>query len=496
MDGFSAAELFAKGESVTYGDFIILPGYIDFGADEVDLTVNVTRELKLRTPILSSPMDTVTEEKMAIYLALHGGLGVVHYNNTISEQEEIVRKVKRYKNGFISDPVTLPVTAAIRDIKRIKRTHGFSGIPITEDGSSHGKLAGIVTNRDVDFEDNDNLPLTKVMTPLERLVTVNEGVSLEDANEIIRKHKLGKLPVVRKDGTLVALVCRTDLIKARAYPLATKDAQKNLCACAAVSTHPSDRERLGALVNAGIDVVVIDAAQGYTSFQEEFIREIKSNPAWKHLQVIAGNVVTSEQALGLIDAGADSLRIGMGPGSICTTQETMAVGRGQGTAVYSVAKAARSRGIPVIADGGISSVGHLTKALGLGASAVMMGSMFAGTTEAPGEYFYKDGVRVKKYRGMASLEALQAGGSKRYLSEAAKVRVPQGVSGTVVDRGSLEDLVPYLIMGLKQGLQDIGTRSIADLHKAMYDGAVRFERRTMSAQAEGAVHDLFSYTKQ
>ncbi|MCC6466430.1 MAG: IMP dehydrogenase [Planctomycetes bacterium] len=491
-NGFTAAQLFAASQSaITYNDIILMPGTIDFGPAEVDLTTRLTRDITLRRPLVSSPMDTVTEHRMAIALALAGGIGIIHYNCTVEEQVAQVKKVRRFENGFILDPLVLSPDHTIADVDRIKATHGFSGIPITEDGTLKGKLAGIVTNRDIDFETDRTRKLREVMTT--ELVTARKGITLNEANEILRHSKKGKLPLVDEKGRLVALTSRRDLRKNRDFPDATKDAGKQLMVGAAISTKNEDRDRLDALVEAGVSVVVIDAAQGDSVYQHEMIRYIKKkHPA---LQVIGGNVVTPRQAENLIKAGADGLRIGMGPGSICTTQEVMAVGRGQGTAVYYTAQAARKHGVPVIADGGISVIGHIVKALALGAGAVMCGSLFAGTDESPGEYVYRDGVRLKVYRGMASLEAMKAGGGKRYFTESKDIKVAQGVSGYVQDRGTMFDLVAYLTQGLRLALQDLGVRSVAALHKSLESGDLRMELRSASAQREGGVHDLYAYTQ-
>ena len=489
LDGFSAAELFERENGYAYNDFIILPGFIDFAPEDVNLESNFTRNIRIKSPMVSSPMDTVTESGMAIGMALTGGVGIIHYNNTIQEQVDHVKKVKRYENGFITDPMVLSPENIIADIDTVKERYGFSGIPITENGKLESKLLGIVTNRDVDFETNRQRTISEVMTT--DLLTANIGISLNEANNILKKSKKGKLPIVDDQGRLVALMCRNDLLKNREYPLASKDAKKQLLVGAAISTKEEAKDRLDALADAGIDVVVIDAAQGNSMYQIEMIKYIKKK--YPQVDVIGGNIVTEEQAENLIRAGVDALRIGMGPGSICTTQTTMSVGRAQATAVYKTAKYARKYNVPVIADGGISTIGHISKALALGASTVMMGSMFAGTEQAPGEYFYENGIRLKKYRGMASQEAMEAGGSKRYFAEDAKIKVAQGVSGAVVDKGSLFDYVPYLLQGIRHSFQDMGARDIAALHEYIYSGKLRFELRSLSAQIEGGVHDMYSY---
>ena len=488
-DGFSAEELFTQTTGWAYNDFIILPGYIDFTPEDVSLESKLTRNITLKVPMVSSPMDTVTEADMAIGLALMGGIGIIHYNNTPDKQAEEIKKVKRYENGFIRNPKVLSPENTIEDIDMIKAEYGFSGIPITEDGMLGSKLIGIVTNRDIDFEGNRRKKLREFMTT--DLVTAQQGVTLSEANRILRQSKKGKLPIIDSKGCLVALMSRNDLLTNRDFPLSSKDSHKQLMVGAAISTKEEAKERLEHIVPAGVDVVIVDSAQGNSIYQVEMIKYIKQK--YPEIDVIGGNVVTAEQCKTLIEAGADGLRIGMGPGSICTTQTTMSVGRAQATAVYRTAKYAHDFGIPIIADGGIATIGHIAKALALGASTVMMGSMFAGTNEAPGEYFYENGIRLKKYRGMASAEAMEAGGSKRYFAEDAKIKVAQGVSGSVIDKGSLFDYLPYLIQGLKHSFQDMGTIDVKTLNEKTFNGDLRFEIRSSSAQLEGHVHDMYSY---
>ncbi|BDA44055.1 Inosine-5'-monophosphate dehydrogenase 2 [Coccomyxa sp. Obi] len=493
-DGYTAAQLFGQGSTYTYDDVIFLPGHIDFGAHEVDLTTNLTKKLRLSTPIVSSPMDTVTEAEMAITMAMMGGLGFIHYNIKLEEQVAQAQRVKRHVPGFVMMP-TLGVTDTIADFEALKARKGVSSVCITEDGNVGSRLLGIVTARDTDFVNDRLTQLGELMT--RDVDTLPEDATAEKALEMLKSSKRKSLPVVDANGNLVRLATRAHCLEEGRLPrrgAASVGADGRLLVGCAVGTRDDDRRRVDSLMAAhAVDAVILDSSQGDSTYQLEMLAHLKR--AHPDLQVICGNVVTSRQAQRLIQAGADALRVGMGSGSICTTQEVCAVGRGQAAAVWQVSRLAASLGVPTIADGGIQNSGHIIKALALGASTVMCGSLFAGTSEAPGEYFVVDGVRVKQYRGMGSLEAMAKGSEARYHSDTQNLKIAQGVAGTVRDKGSIRKTVPFLVQAVKQGFQDLGTRSIPAAHAALAAGATRVEARSSAAQAEGGIHDMHSFNK-
>jgi len=500
-DGHSAEAIFEKSKSqtgYTYDDLICLPGHITFGVHEVALESQFTRNIRLKTPLVSSPMDTVTESKMAIAMALEGAIGVIHCNLSIDDQAKEVMRVKKYKSGFIVDPVCITPIMTVEELDKLRASTGFTGFPVTEDGQMGSRLLGLVTKRDTDFQKPGatGIRVSSIMTKMESLTTAEEGVELAAANKILQTSKKGKLPILSKEGRLVALVARTDLKKNAEFPLATKDKKnKSLMVAASVGTRDTDKDRVRALVAAGVDAVIVDSSQGDSIFQLQMVQWMKSE--FPTLDVVGGNVVTKLQAKHLIDAGVDALRVGMGIGSICTTQEVCACGRAQASAVYSVAKYARSRGVPIIADGGISSPGHIVKALCLGAGTAMCGSLLAGTEESPGEFFYaENGVRLKRYRGMGSIDAMKKGSDDRYFGSQTVVKVAQGVSGTVQDKGSIHRYLPYLTQGIKHGFQDLGAVSVNQLQTQLGVGQLRFEIRSAAAQREGGVHGLHSFERK
>ena len=627
-DGYSAKTIFQsthRRSGVTFGDCIILPGEITFGIENVKLNTQLTRNIKLNVPLVSSPMDTVTEHQMATSMALQGGLGIIHCNLSVADQVEQVRRVKSYKNGFILNPICAGPNSTLADLDEISETKGVSGIPITSTGKIGGKLLGIITSRDSDFVTDRSTQASTIMTPRSELTTSTENCTLEEANKMMQESRKGKLPIVDADGNLYALIARADLLKQRDFPHATKssrhwklswirrcmntkwlwwfhewyelepsyarqrlddqmndnhhnlpqwtlqgidalghnmfawanvfqfsselttstenctleeankmmqesrkgklpivDADGNLYALiaradllkqrdfphatkssrdgslmvgAAVSATEEDRLRVDALVDAGVDVLIVDSKQGDSREQIEMIKYIKSKHG-ETVDIIGGNAVTVTQIRHLIEAGVDGIRVGMGAATISTAQLVKAVGRAQISAVYHTSRIAKEHGVPVIADGGIANTGCAIKALAMGASCVMMGSLLAGTEESPGEYFFRDGMRLKQYRGMTSRESNLKGGGGSKMRSRQKTSHTHGVSGTVMDKGSINLFVPYMTQSIKHGFQDIGTTSIANLHEQLFTGKLRFELRSQAAQKEGGIHDLFTYEKR
>jgi IMP dehydrogenase len=493
MSGNSSKTIFNLPYSFAYDDLIFLPDYINFNTNEIKLDSMLTRNISLKVPFVSSPMDTVTEHEMAIKMALLGGIGIIHCNNSIDEQVKHVKKVKRYNNGFINNPIIFKPDNTIQDVIDMKERLNFSGFPITKSGECNSELLGLVCNRDIDFIEDNNTLLSEIMTKTEDLI-VGKGsnITLKEATEIILKTKKSRLPIVDTNNNLISLVCRKDIRNNQNYPYASKNKQtKQLLVGASVSTSPGYEKRVDELIKAGVDVIVVDSSQGNSIYQINTIKYIKDN---YNIDVIAGNVVSPNQSKKLIEAGADALRVGMGIGSICTTQEVCGVGRAQASAVYHVSQYAKQHEIPIIADGGISNSGHIIKALALGASTVMMGSLLAGTDESPGQYYFKDGIRLKNYRGMGSLESMSSNKCDRYLINKSSIKVAQGVSGEVVGKGSLEKHLNYLVKGVKHGFQNLGSQNIDIIHKKINDGEIGLEIRTAPAQNEAGIHNLYSYS--
>ncbi|XP_060177411.1 inosine-5'-monophosphate dehydrogenase 2 [Lycium barbarum] len=492
-DGFSASRLFNQGYSYTYDDVIFLPGYIDFPTDDVTLSTNLTRNIHLSIPCVSSPMDTVTEASMAVTMAALGGIGIVHYNNTVSQQSSIIRNAKSHKIPFVNDLIFASPTDSVHSVDE------FGNAPVifvTESGNKESKVLGFVTKSNwVKLSDKE----ARVCDYMNNSpVTLPSSYNFEDVAGYIASEKLEFVTLVNEnDGEVVNLVTSDDLERIKSCPklgLPSLGKDGKFLVGAAVGTRESDKERLEHLVKEGINALVIDSSQGNSLYQIDMIKYVKKT--YPNLDVIGGNVVTMYQAENLIKQGVDGLRVGMGSGSICTTQEVCAVGRGQAAAVYKVSSIAAQHGVPVIADGGISNSGHIVKALSLGASTVMMGSFLAGSNEAPGAYVYQNGVRVKKYRGMGSLEAMTKGSDARYLGDTAKLKIAQGVVGSVSDKGSVLKFVPYTMQAVKQGFQDLGASSLPSAHELLRSGTLRLEVRTGAAQVEGGVHGLVGYEKK
>ena len=443
-------------EGLTFDDVLLIPAKSNVLPKDVDLTTRLTNKITLNAPIMSAGMDTVTDSKMAIAMARQGGIGIIHKNMSIARQAEEVDKVKRSENGVITDPFYLSEDHYLYDAVALMEKYRISGVPITE----HGKLKGILTNRDMRFETNYNKRITDVMTK-DNLITAPVGTTLLDAKEILTKHKIEKLPIVDKDGYLKGLITIKDIEKAIKYPNSAKDAQGRLLAGAAVGATADVLNRMAALIEANVDVIVIDTAHGHSAGVIETIKKIKT--VYPDVQLIAGNVATGEATRALIEAGADCVKVGIGPGSICTTRVVAGIGVPQLTAVLDCAEVAKEYNIPIIADGGIKYSGDIVKAIAAGANVCMLGSYFAGCEESPGETELYQGRKYKVYRGMGSLAAMECGSKDRYFQEDAKKLVPEGVEGRIAYKGSVEDSVYQLMGGLRSGMGYCGARTIDEL---------------------------------
>ncbi len=467
-------------EALTYDDVLLVPRYSEVLPREVDIRSQFTREIQLNAPIVSAAMDTVTESKLAIALAQEGGIGVLHKNMNISRQAEEVRKVKRSESGMILDPVTLPVDAKVGDALAIMKEYKIGGIPVVD---NNNLLVGIVTNRDLRFEKNMKRPVKEVMTK-ENIITAPVGTTLLKAEKILEKYKIEKLPVVDKKNRLVGLITYKDILKVKIKPNACKDELGRLRVAAAVGITPDTMDSVEALNAAGVDAVVVDTAHGHTKGVIETVKKIKK--AFKNLQVVAGNIATGEAAIDLIKAGADAVKVGIGPGSICTTRVVAGVGVPQLYAVMNVANAIKGK-VPVIADGGIRYSGDIVKALAAGADSVMLGSIFAGVEESPGETIIYEGRKFKAYRGMGSVEAMQQGSKDRYfqdMEDDIKKLVPEGISGRVPYKGNLSEVLYQLIGGLRAGMGYCGAKNIKELRKA------QFVKITHAGIIESHPHDI------
>ena len=469
-------------EALTFDDVLLVPAYSEVLPKEVDLRTRLTREIALNIPLVSAAMDTVTEARLAIALAQEGGIGIIHKNMPPERQAEEVRRVKKYEAGVIQEPITVSPRATVREVRELTRTHNISGVPVVEGD----RLVGIVTNRDLRFETRHDAKVAEVMTPEERLVTVREGASREEVVRLLREHRIEKVLVVNDRFQLRGLITVKDIQKASEKPWACKDAQERLRVGAAVGTGAGTEERVEALVAAGVDVLVVDTAHGHSRGVLERVRRIKE--AFPEVQVIGGNVATAEGALALVEAGADAVKVGIGPGSICTTRVVTGVGVPQITAVANVARALKGTGVPVIADGGIRYSGDLAKAVAAGAHAVMVGGMFAGTEESPGEVELYQGRSYKSYRGMGSLGAMQRGSSDRYFQEGEtdlEKLVPEGIEGRVPYKGSVVAIIHQLMGGLRASMGYTGCRNIEQMRTKPV-----FVRITQAGVRESHVHDV------
>ncbi len=469
------------GEGLTYDDVLLVPAYSEVLPRQVDTTTLFSKNIKLNIPIVSAAMDTVTDAVMAIAMAQEGGIGVLHKNMTIEEQANEVRKVKRAENGMILDPVTLNEEATVEDALLIMKEYKIGGIPVV---NANRQLVGIVTNRDLRFERSMQKPVAEVMTS-QNLITVAEFTSFDEAEGILQKYKIEKLPVVDKDNKLIGLITYKDIIKIKARPNACKDSFGRLRVAAAVGVTSDTLERVAALVAAGVDAISIDTAHGHSMYVIEKAKEIKA--LYPNVDLIVGNIATSEAALALKDAGVDAVKVGIGPGSICTTRVIAGVGVPQLTAVNNVAQALKNTGIPVIADGGVRYTGDIVKALAAGAYSVMLGSLFAGVDESPGEAIIFEGRKFKTYRGMGSLEAMQKGSKDRYFQDTEddiKKLVPEGIVGRVPYKGSLSEVVHQLVGGLKAGMGYTGSININQLQQA------KFIKITNAGIMESHPHDV------
>jgi len=474
--------LIEQGMGLTFDDVLIVPGYSEVLPSEVDITAELVPGIKLKSPILSAAMDTVTDSRLGIAIARVGGIGIIHRNMSPEAQAAEVYKVKRSESGMISDPVWLPETATLADAEHLMETYRISGIPIVDPQS--GRLVGIITNRDRRFCGPEDMakPVSDFMTS-KNLVTAPEGTTVEDAKAILRRHKIEKLPLVDRDGRLKGLITIKDIVKKEEYPSAAVDSRGRLLSGAAVGVGADLEERVSLLLTRGVDVLVIDTAHGHSKKVVEAIRRIKA--VAPDTPVIAGNVVTAEGTRALIEAGASSVKIGVGAGSICTTRIISGAGMPQLSAIYECAQAAKPYGVPVIADGGIRYSGDIVKAIAAGAETVMLGSLFAGLEEAPGELVLYEGRQFKSYRGMGSVGALQGYGRDRYGSGQSQGKlVPEGVEGMVPYRGKLSDYAAQMLGGLRSGMGYAGARTLAELR------AARMVRITAAAYAESHPHSI------
>lgn len=469
-------------KAYTFDDVLLVPAHSRVLPRDVILKTPLTRHIGLNLPLVSAAMDTVTDARLAISMAQEGGVGIVHKNMSIERQARAVLKVKRHESGVVKDPITIAPDMRVRDLIDTKKKHKVSGLPVVE----NGKVVGIVTNRDLRFEKRLDAPIASIMTPRERLVTVSENTGIDEARELMHTHKIERVLVVNDAWELKGLITVKDILKTTAFPNANKDADGCLRVGAAVGVGKETDERVAALVAAGVDVIVVDTAHGHSQGVLDRVRWVKQNHP--HVDVIGGNIATAQAARDLVAAGADGVKVGIGPGSICTTRIVAGVGVPQLTAIHNVAEALKGTGVPLIADGGIRFSGDLAKALAAGASAVMLGGMFAGTDEAPGEIELYQGRSYKSYRGMGSLGAMSQGSSDRYFQDNeanADKFVPEGIEGRVPYKGPVVQIIHQLVGGLRSSMGYLGCPSIADMH-----AKAEFVEITAAGMSESHVHDV------
>jgi IMP dehydrogenase len=479
MPSFIADKIVMDG--LTFDDVLLIPAYSEVLPKGVDLTTRFSRNITLKVPFVTAAMDTVTEANMAIAIAREGGIGVIHKNMSIEEQARQVAIVKRAENGMIYDPITIKSGATVRDARELMSEYHIGGIPVVDDDKH---LVGIVTNRDLRFEMNNERSIDDVMTK-GNLVTTHQRADLADAAKILQEHKIEKLPVVDKDGKLVGLITYKDITKAKDKPMACKDEKGRLRVAAGVGVTADTFDRMQALVEAGADAIVIDTAHGHSKYVIEKLREAKQ--IFKNVDIVCGNVATGEAARALVEAGADSIKVGIGPGSICTTRVVAGVGVPQLSAIYDVACALKGTGVPLIADGGLRYSGDIVKALAAGGYCVMVGSLVAGTEESPGDTIIFNGRKFKSYRGMGSLEAMENGSKDRYFQSGTKdvkKLVPEGIAGRVPYKGTVQEVVYQLVGGLRSGMGYCGAHNIEELHNA------KFTRITNAGVLESHPHEV------
>jgi len=469
-------------QALTFDDVLLVPAHSIIMPREVDLSTQLTRKIKLNIPLVSAAMDTVTEAPFAIALAQEGGLGIIHKNMTAIKQAAHVARVKRFESGIVNDPITIQSHMTVRDVLELTELHKISGLPVVD----NGKIVGIVTNRDLRFETNLDQPITNIMTPRERLVTIKENEPREQAIHLLHKHRLERVLVIDDNDTLKGLITVKDIQKSSDHPNANKDNKGRLRAGAAVGVGEGTEERVAALADAGVDVIVVDTAHGHSQGVLDRVKWVKKN--FPHIEVIGGNIATADAAKALVDAGADCVKVGIGPGSICTTRIVAGVGVPQVTAIANVEEALRGTGVPFIADGGIRFSGDISKAIAAGAYSVMLGGLFAGTEEAPGEVELYQGRSYKSYRGMGSIGAMKQGSSDRYFQDNngnSDKLVPEGIEGRVPYKGSVLAVIHQLMGGLRASMGYVGAKNITEMREK-----AAFVQITSAGMQESHVHDV------